>query len=296
MFNKSLIKVFIYYIIPIIIFIFYFWIINGSDSCNKIRFNYYPSLKDKILDPQYWIVTVSLIIACLICIEYDKYFCIYFTSVIDLLNAYVFHRWNYYIICMLKVSLNDTNCTEIEKIKFNGISGHYFTIIYFFGIFLHLLSTIPHSNTSMFVSFERHFPICYFPLVHYLSGSNKFNKYHKRSSTRIIMCSIGLILYITFSYLCMYNTLIYGFHSPRQVLYGVIASFISLITYSFFLQIPFIYRSVVNFILYTGCYVLLCLVTKQPATNDTLILFPLCSLIMTLFYSFWTIPSNEFED
>ncbi|EKE39531.1 hypothetical protein ENU1_124960 [Entamoeba nuttalli P19] len=296
MFNKSLINIFLYYNIPIIIFVFYFWIINGSDSCNIIRFKYYPSLIDKILDPQYWTVIVSLIIACLVCIEYDKHFCIYFTSIIDVLNAYVFHRWNYYIICMLKVSLNDIHCTEIGKIKFNGISGHYFTIIYFFGIFLYLLSSIPHSNTSIFVSFKRHFSICYFPLIHYFSGSNRFNKYNKKPSVRIILCSVGLLLYIIFSYLCMYNTLIYGFHSPRQLLYGIIASFIALVTYSFFLQIPFIYRSVVNFILYTSCYFILCLVTKQSVTNDKLILFPLCSLVMTLFYSFWTIPSNEIED
>ncbi|EDS89549.1 hypothetical protein EHI8A_022710 [Entamoeba histolytica HM-1:IMSS-B] len=66
--------------------------------------------------------------------------------------------------------------------------------------------------------------------------------------------------YILFSWGTLFDTLIIGYHTPRQVIIGIVLGILSTFLYQLFILIPFKFQSLLNslfLIIVTSCYYIL---------------------------------------
>lgn len=214
----------------------------------------------KIINPMN-MTTVLCLLMTIVCSfkETNKSFEISIGNIQHILHAILLHRMLHVISLIIQYYLNDKTCSL--KRHYNGISDHCFTLIYFLTVFIIYIKTYKHykynkkdqSNENETVSIGRstlNFDAIDLNEIQSTEEEKNNRKEHSFIERIIetihsyftvdmkngILPNILLIIYIIFSLWTSYQTIFYGYHTPKQMIYGLIYGCISSFVYIFFIR------------------------------------------------------------
>ncbi|ELP92769.1 hypothetical protein EIN_371910 [Entamoeba invadens IP1] len=251
---------FLFFVVPQLVMVFYALTKIGLNECYADREAFKMDGIFALLNPYNWTLVISVLIIGLSCLrkKADGTLVFVVNTLNQFLNGYMFHRSIYYFVGCFKVFLNDKTCSVGNK-KLNGISGHFFTAVYFMAIFIRLIKQVDFlPKTSSLVSFEiprdktstfRDILFHMFRLDVTGKGLQKF----------VLYCLLLSYYFVCLATTCL--TLFHGYHTPLQVIYGIFVGIISILVYAVFLWVPFKYRSFINLFLIVLAYSLFCIVS-----------------------------------
>ncbi|EDR21706.1 hypothetical protein EDI_161510 [Entamoeba dispar SAW760] len=274
---------FIYFLFPLFCLTTYISLDTGFTQCHS-DFN---QLKRtgiyQLLNPQIISKILLLIIVVVCSIRITRTHTIVIISIIiEFLNAYILFSSLYTLIIISKMYMNDKKCSLNES-KNNGISGHYFTYIYYFQVLTHLVDSISLELKNPFFIF--------FATEVFQIQTTKFFEFnfHPFQKSKSFQSVIGMMLffgYILFSWGTLFDTLIIGYHTPRQAILGTVLGILSTLLYQLFLQVPFKFQSLLNsffLIIVIGCYYIL----TQEILNGIVCVLAITSLILTVVIEYY---------
>ncbi|KAL7712520.1 Uncharacterized protein QTN25_009844 [Entamoeba marina] len=253
---------FLFYTVPLFVWISYYYLNGQYDECLADRAKLPPVHGIPLTEPQVTTFLISLIIIIVTSFRFNQNKIQFVPShAIIALNAFLFHRFIYYIIGVLKTFLGDKKCS-LNEYKFNGISGHYFTMIYFFSVFTYYVSlTTMKTKCTKFFSTD----IPHISSEHGIGPlSKKYSLYYQHQSKHVIISKLLLLAYCISSYLCLRNTLYKGYHTPHQIMLGIIAGIFSVVLFDFFCLIPFYFQSLFLCVMLPASFYVFCYFREYP--------------------------------
>lgn len=229
---------------------------TGVEECHVNFRDYKRTGAALIISPQNEATVYAVLLILLSIIRINDH--MHFVTVVlgalsDTLNGVtLFYCW-YQLIVILRVALNDTTCSKDNK-KFNGISGHYYTFIFLVSFCVKRIHAVMvplvHFNTTTFPFFS-----------FYSSDGNdedrplskkvlEFVSLRGISFTPQVLLMLHFFLgYVMTSWLTLYETIMFGYHTPQQVLLGIIVAIAAIICYCCLEMVPHHYQSFVMFII-----------------------------------------------
>ncbi|GAB1225889.1 hypothetical protein ENUP19_0265G0033 [Entamoeba nuttalli] len=249
---------FLFFLIPQLVLIGYvMYNKNGFDDCYSDRTVAQRKGVSSLFSPYNFTLVISVALIVITSVrKVEGKFVVMMNVVNNFLNGYMFHRSLYFISGILKENIGDTNCS-VNNAKPNGISGHFFTAIFFFALFVHLLRKLTfqpkHSNLLCFEFCEQKNNQTFFKTVQELFCIDDLP-----NTKHILLGKGGLLIYLFTCLLTMGDTLLRGYHTPRQVFYGILFGIVSIILYTLFIKTPFKYQSLTNMIMIIASYLTFC--------------------------------------
>ncbi|BFU18425.1 hypothetical protein CL6EHI_170190 [Entamoeba histolytica] len=248
---------FICFLFPLFCLTTYISLDTGFTQChsdfNQLkRIGIYQLLNPQIISK---ILLLIILVVCSIRITRARAIVI-ISIIIEFLNAYILFSSLYTLIIISKIYMNDKKCSFNES-KYNGISGHYFTYIYYFQVLTHLVDSISLELKNPFFMF---FTTEVFQIQRIKFFEFNFHPFQKSKSFQSVFGMLLFFGYILFSWGTLFDTLIIGYHTPRQVIIGIVLGILSTFLYQLFILIPFKFQSLLNslfLIIVTSCYYIL---------------------------------------
>ena len=189
--------------------------------------------------------------------ETEKAFTFEIEVINQIIQSILLHRVLYIVSIIIQSYLNDRTCSP--KHHLNGISDHCYTIIYFFHVFFRFIESNNKTPLPYPISEE----------INKLSNSHDINTETeeeteeretneiKENNRKKIIEYILFILYILFSLITLHQTIYHGYHSPKQMIYGMIFSIVSICIYELFIKyIRNELRAIVGFCFGVICYLI----------------------------------------
>ena len=197
-----------------------------------------------------------------------------FSVVLLSLHAFLFHSFSYNVIKFIRSFLNDTACSP--KGKMNGISGHAFTMVFFFAVLLRLVSLLSWTpRAARLVSFE-HPPL---PRTAPFFTRRLFGRLNRVTPPAVISFVL-LAGFVVTSYCCLSQTLFNGYHTPFQFLLGLVAGVVVVELFALFQALPLLPQSAALLLLHAASTVLLFASGMSPAPFD--VFTAICVVVVVL--------------
>ncbi|ELP89508.1 hypothetical protein EIN_391630 [Entamoeba invadens IP1] len=185
-----------------------------------------------------------------------------------IINAFVFYKSLYLLIVIAKVYMNDTLCSKNGN-KYNGISGHYFTYVFLYVVLFHLLNTIQYTIKSPLKT------VCWECIEYPLPLKNALLTWSSviqfQPSFQMTLALLLTFSYSVFAWGSLTDTIVIGYHTPQQTLLGLIFAILAVLLYLLFVEIPFVFQALLNFVSLTILTLALSFVKNQNAADYTVV-------------------------
>ncbi|ELP90641.1 hypothetical protein EIN_022700 [Entamoeba invadens IP1] len=285
------------YLLPVLCFCVMTGESYGYDTCIADRLLDKKTSIWKYVNPQTLSVATCFLVVLFASVRYNKRITIMCTPILDFLNSFVFHRYMYFILCIMKKPMNDANCTVVAD-KYNSISGHYMTLLFTFVVLIRLIKTTsiqPNTNFHS-ISFKNTSVADQGSTIKGPFGEKCSIWSYNTMSTQFVLSVGTLFCFVCISYVCMVDTLRLGYHTARQALYGIVFGIVVIYIYYFLTQLKPFFFSFVNLILFTICYLCFSLFYNRHVHFDFYVGLAVFNLLFGIIRESAKADLNEFDE